>query len=123
MRPVRRTNAYATCGTDALFFTGVNDWEQLAAIQAAANGMPIILGGTPASMADTAPRRPWRARRTAGPPALRRRHQAVYETLKALREGQSPKTLKGLASSDLTDRVMREAEVKARGAEWLGLRK
>ncbi len=49
--------------------------------------------------------------------------QAVYETLKALREGASPKTLKGLASSDLTGRVTREADVKARGAEFLGLRK
>ena len=49
--------------------------------------------------------------------------QAVYETLKALREGQSPKTLKGLASAELTGRVMREADVKARGAAWLGLGK
>ena len=49
--------------------------------------------------------------------------QAVYETLNALREGQSPKTLKGLASSGLTGRVTREADAKARGAAWLGLGK
>jgi carboxyvinyl-carboxyphosphonate phosphorylmutase len=49
--------------------------------------------------------------------------QAVYETLKALRDGQSLKTLKGLASSELTGRVTREVDVKARSAEFLGLGK
>ena len=49
--------------------------------------------------------------------------QAVYETLKALREGLAPKALKGLASGELTGRLTREAEVKARGREFLGLRK
>ena len=49
--------------------------------------------------------------------------QAVYETLKALREGTSPKNLKGLASSELTGRAMREADVKARATDWLGLKK
>ena len=49
--------------------------------------------------------------------------QAVYETLKALREGGSPKNLKGLASSELTGRAMREADVKARSGAFLGLKK
>jgi carboxyvinyl-carboxyphosphonate phosphorylmutase len=49
--------------------------------------------------------------------------QAVYDTMKALREGTSPKALKGLASSELNGRVMREADVKARGANFLGLKK
>jgi carboxyvinyl-carboxyphosphonate phosphorylmutase len=48
---------------------------------------------------------------------------AVYETLKALREGLPPKQLKGLASSELTGRVTREADAKARGREFLGLKK
>ena len=49
--------------------------------------------------------------------------QAVYETLKALREGTAPKNLKGLASSELTARVARAAEAKARSADFLGLKK
>ena len=49
--------------------------------------------------------------------------QAVYATLKALRDGGNPKDLKGLASSELTGRVTREADVKARSAEFLGLKK
>ena len=49
--------------------------------------------------------------------------QAVYATLKALRDGGAPKDLKGIASSELTGRVTREADVKARGAEFLGIKK
>ena len=49
--------------------------------------------------------------------------QAVYETLKALREGLPPVALKGLASSELTSRLTREAEVKLRAAEFLGLQR
>jgi carboxyvinyl-carboxyphosphonate phosphorylmutase len=49
--------------------------------------------------------------------------QAVYDTLKALREGTAPKALKGLASAELTNRATREAETKARMADFLGLKK
>jgi carboxyvinyl-carboxyphosphonate phosphorylmutase len=49
--------------------------------------------------------------------------QAVYETLKALRDGQPPNQLKGLASSELTGRVTRDADMKARGAGFLGLKR
>ena len=49
--------------------------------------------------------------------------QAVYETLKALREGLPPKDLKRLATSELTGQVMREADVKARLAAFLGLKR
>jgi len=46
--------------------------------------------------------------------------QAVYATLKALREGKPPKALTGLASAELTAKVTREAEVNTRLAEFLG---
>ena len=48
---------------------------------------------------------------------------AVYETLKALRAGTAPKNLKGLASSELMGRLTRDADVKPRGDEFLGLKK
>jgi len=48
---------------------------------------------------------------------------AVYDTLKALRDGTSPKDLKGLPSSQLTGRVTRDAEWKTRSAEFLGLKR
>ncbi len=49
--------------------------------------------------------------------------QAVYETLKAVREGAAPKELKGLASSELMGRVTRDAMVKQRAADFLGLKR
>jgi carboxyvinyl-carboxyphosphonate phosphorylmutase len=45
----------------------------------------------------------------------------VYDTLKALREGTSPKHLKGLASTELNRRLTREAEVQQRTGAFLGL--
>ena len=112
---LRRAKAYATCGTDALFFTGVSDWEQLAAIQAVSNGMPIILGGTPANMAD-------KARLAAhGVRIALQGHQpfaaavaAIHATLKALRDGTPPSDLKGVAPASLMKTVTREADY----AQW-----
>ena len=49
--------------------------------------------------------------------------QAVHDTLKALRDGGSPKQLQGLASSELTGRVTREAETRARSSDFLGLKR
>jgi carboxyvinyl-carboxyphosphonate phosphorylmutase len=49
--------------------------------------------------------------------------QAVFETLKAVREGAAPKALKGLASSELMGRVTREPAAKQRGADFLGLKR
>jgi carboxyvinyl-carboxyphosphonate phosphorylmutase len=40
-----------------------------------------------------------------------------------LREGVPPKSLKGLASSELTGRLTRDADMKKRGAEFLGIKK
>jgi carboxyvinyl-carboxyphosphonate phosphorylmutase len=39
-----------------------------------------------------------------------------------LHEGTLPKQLKGLASAELTNRVTREAETKARLSAFLGLK-
>ncbi|MDO9060409.1 MAG: isocitrate lyase/PEP mutase family protein [Bradyrhizobium sp.] len=120
---IARARAYQATGVDALFFTGVKAPGELDAI-AAATTLPIVLGGAPEEMSDPATLAGKRVRialQCHAPFAAAT--QAVYETLKALREGQSPKALKGLASSDLTGRVTREADVKARSAEFLGLGK
>lgn len=108
---VRRARAYATCGADALFFTGVSDWQQLAALQAVSGGMPIILGSTPATMTD-------RAKLAAhGVRVALQGHQpfaaavaAIHATLKALREGTPPADLKGIAPPALMKAVTREAD-------------
>jgi carboxyvinyl-carboxyphosphonate phosphorylmutase len=120
---IARARAYEATGLDALFFTGIKTPAELAAI-AAATKLPVVLGGAPEDMADPGYLADQRVRiALQGHAPFAAATQAVYETLKALREGLPPKALKGLASSQLTGRVTREAEVKARGHEFLGLRK
>ena len=120
---IARAKAYEATGVDALFFTGIKVRAELEAI-AAATKLPIVLGGAPEEMSDPgylAGRRVRIALQGHAPFAAAT--QAVYETLKALREGLPPKALKGLASGELTGRLTREAEVKERGREFLGLGK
>ena len=120
---IARARAYETTGVDALFFTGIRTRTELEAI-AAATTLPIVLGGAPEEMADPNYLRDQRVRiALQGHAPFAAATQAVYETLKALREGLPPKQLKGLASSALTGRLTREAEVKARSSEYLGLEK
>ncbi len=120
---IRRAQAYEASGVDALFFTGIKSRAELEAI-AVATKLPIVLGGAPEEMADLDYLADKRVRiALQGHAPFAAATLAVYETLKALREGVSPKSLKGLASAELTGRVTREAEMKARIAEFLGLAK
>src|ERR1700682_3866867 len=120
---IARARAYEACGVDALFFTGIKTRAELEAI-AAATKLPIVLGGFPEEMTDRDYLANQRVRiALQGHAPFAAATLAVYETLKTLRDGQSPKNLKGLASSELTGRVTRDADVKARSAEFLGLKK
>src|ERR1700688_384821 len=120
---IARAKAYQVTGVDALFLTGVKNRGELEAI-AAVTTLPIVLGGFPEEMIDRDYLVSQRVRiALQGHAPFAAATQAVYETLKALRDGQSPKNLKGLASSELTARVTREADIKARSAEFLGLKK
>lgn len=120
---VARAKAYEAVGVDALFFTGIKNRGELEALSAATR-LPIVLGGAPDEMTGLEYLASQRVRiALQGHAPFAAATQAVYETLKALRDGGSPKDLKGLASSELTSRAMREADVKARSTDWLGLRK
>jgi carboxyvinyl-carboxyphosphonate phosphorylmutase len=120
---IARARAYEATGVDALFFTGIKARAELEAV-AAATKLPIVLGSAPEEMSDPAYLAGQRVRiALQGHAPFAAATQAVYETLKALREGLPPKELKGLASAELTGRVTREAEMKARGRDFLGLRK
>jgi oxaloacetate decarboxylase len=117
---IERARAYEATGVDALFLTGIKSRSELEAI-AAATRLPIVLGGAPEEMNDLAYLHDKRVRiALQGHAPFAAATQAVYETLKALREGTPPQQLKGLASSQLTGRVTREAETKARIAAFLG---
>ena len=120
---ILRAKAYEAIGVDALFFTGIKTPSELEAI-AAATRLPIVLGGTPEEMTALDYLAAQRVRiALQGHAPFAAATQAVYETLKALREGTSPKHLKGLASSELTSRATREKDMKARSADFLGLGK
>ena len=120
---IARAKAYQAAGVDALFFTGIKSRAELEAI-AAATDLPIVLGGSPEDMMDPAYLVTQRVKiALQGHAPFAAATQAVFETLKALREGTSPKHLKGIASAELTARVMREADVRTRSTEFLGLKK
>jgi carboxyvinyl-carboxyphosphonate phosphorylmutase len=115
-----RAKAYQATGVDALFFTGVKTRADLEAI-AAATTLPIVLGGPSEEMADWDFLRHLRVRiAVQGHAPIAAATQAVFETLKAVREGTAPKALKGLASSELMGRVTRDSIAKQRTADFLG---
>jgi carboxyvinyl-carboxyphosphonate phosphorylmutase len=120
---IARFKAYEATGVDGLFLVGLKTRAELDAI-AAATTLPIVLGGFPEDLID----RDYLVRQRVrialqGHAPFAAATQAVYETLKALRDGLPPKQLKGLASSELTGRVTRDADVKARSSEFLGLKR
>ncbi len=120
---VVRAKAYQATGVDALFFTGLKTRAELEAISAATT-LPIVLGNAQGELDDPEfliGRRVSAALQGHAPFAAAT--QAVYETLKALRDGTAPKNLKGVASPGLNGRVMREAAVKQRAADFLGLKR
>jgi carboxyvinyl-carboxyphosphonate phosphorylmutase len=120
---IARAKAYEATGVDALFFTGIKSRTELEAISAATR-LPIVLGGAPEGMSDLGYLGGLRVRiALQGHAPFAAATQAVYDTLKALREGTPPKELKRLASAELTGRVTRETETKARGREFLGLKR
>jgi oxaloacetate decarboxylase len=118
---IERARAYEATGVDALFLTGIKSRAELEAISAATQ-LPIVLGGAPEELNDLGLLAQLRVRiALQGHAPIAAATQAVYATLKALRDGGSPKQLQGLASSELSGRVTRNAEMKARNADFLGL--
>jgi carboxyvinyl-carboxyphosphonate phosphorylmutase len=118
-----RAKAYQATGVDALFFTGVKTRADLETI-AAATTLPIVLGGPTEEMTNWDFLRHQRVRiAVQGHAPIAAATQAVFETLKAVREGAAPKALKGLASSESMGRVTRDTIAKQRGAEFLGLKR
>jgi carboxyvinyl-carboxyphosphonate phosphorylmutase len=119
---IERARAYEATGVDALFFTGIKSRTELEAISAATS-LPIVLGGAPEELNDLGLLASLRVRiALQGHAPIAAATRAVHATLKALREGAAPKQLQGLASAELTGRVTREAETKARSADFLGLK-
>jgi len=120
---IARGKAYEATGVDALFFTCIKTRAELTAI-AAETKLPIMLGTADGELDDAAFLASCRVKIcTQGHLPFAAGALAVYETLKALREGVSPKDLKGLPSADFVNRYMRNGAVQQRMADFLGIKK
>src|SRR6201988_4463689 len=118
---IERARAYEATGVDALFLPGIKRRAEREAISAATQ-LPIVLGGAPEELNDLGLLAQLRVRiALQGHAPIAAAPQAVYATLKALRDGIAPKQLQGLASSELTGRVPRNSEMKGRSADFLWL--
>jgi carboxyvinyl-carboxyphosphonate phosphorylmutase len=115
---LRRAKAYEEAGVDALFFAGGVTREQLDALHSAVK-LPLMMGG------GNAPDRDYLASRRVrialqGHQPFSAAVQAVYNTLKALREGTKPAELQGIASAETMRRVTRGGDYKSWTEKFLG---
>jgi carboxyvinyl-carboxyphosphonate phosphorylmutase len=105
---IKRVRAYQETGVDAIFLVGVTTREQLDAI-APEIKLPLILGGTPAELKDPE----YLASRGArialqGHHPIRAAVQAVYATMRAMRDGAQPGNLENMPSKELLRVAMAE---------------
>jgi carboxyvinyl-carboxyphosphonate phosphorylmutase len=116
---IARARAYETTGVDGMFLSGVKNRAQLDAISTATT-LPLILGNPGSEVVDL----PYLATRRVkiclqGHQPAMAAIQAIYETLKALREGVPPSELKGIPSGELVKRVTGNGQYEKATSEFL----
>jgi oxaloacetate decarboxylase len=117
---IRRIQAYAEVGVDAVFLVGVDTREQLDAV-AAAIDLPIFLNRVTPALADADYLGARRVRvALQGHLPFMAAIRAVHDTLKALRDGVSPEMIEGVAPDDMVKRLSRDADYKRWTNEFLG---
>jgi carboxyvinyl-carboxyphosphonate phosphorylmutase len=114
-----RAKAYEAAGVDAIFLVGVKTRADLDSVASEVK-LPMILGGAGAELMDRA----WLATRNVriclqGHQPFAAAVRAVYDTLKALRDGTPPNKLDGIASEEMMKRLMRDNDYARRMKEWL----
>jgi len=115
---VRRLVSYERAGVDALFIVGLKSLADLKAI-AAATTLPLILGNISGDLvgADLAVQRVRISLQGHAP--IMAAVQAVYDTMKALREGTRPAELKNVASAALMATLTRAAHYDQATRDYL----
>jgi len=117
---IARVKAYEQAGVDALFLVGVKTREDLEAVASEVK-LPLVIGGNPADMQDLDYLSGLNVRLCLqGHQPIAAGYQAVFETLKALRDGTAPKDLKGLPSGELTSVMQRNSDYERWIDEFLG---
>jgi len=101
---VKRAQAFAACGVDAVFVVGVESADQVKAVHDAAR-LPVMVGSAPASIR----REDFAA---AGARVLLQGHQPLPAAVKALKEAYAH-LYNGGAPADLKDRIASAKEMEA----------
>jgi carboxyvinyl-carboxyphosphonate phosphorylmutase len=117
---MKRAKAYEAVGVDAIFLAGGVTVEAIEAI-ASEIKIPLITGGGSGPLGDL----DWMAAHNVrvalqGHAPFSAAVQAVYDTLKALREGAKPGELRGIASPELMQRVTRASDYRQWTKDFLG---
>ncbi len=115
---IARLGAYERAGVDALFVVGLKSKAQLAAVSSATT-LPLILANIGGDLvdADLSPQRVRIALQGHSP--IMAAVQAVYDTMKALRDGAKPAELKNIASGDLMKTLTRAADYDRAARDYL----
>ena len=117
---IRRVKAYEAAGVDAIFLAGASTRAEVEAVNAELN-IPLLLGGAGGELSD----KEWLGQngvRVAlqGHLPFQAAIKAVYDTLKALRDGVAPADLRdSLASGDLIAQVTRKDDYDQQIADYL----
>jgi carboxyvinyl-carboxyphosphonate phosphorylmutase len=117
---VKRAKAYEAAGVDAVFLAGGVTVEAVEVVSSAIK-IPLILGGGSGQLGDLGWLGAHRVRvalQTHAP--FSAAVQAVYDTLKALREGVAPRDLKNIASPELMRQVTRGDDYQRWTKDFLG---
>jgi len=117
---VMRAKAYEAAGVDAIFLAGGATIEAVEVVSSALR-IPLILGGGSGPLGDLewlAAHRVRIALQTHAP--FSAAVQAVYDTLKALRDGVAPRELKNIASPELMRQVTRAGNYQQWTRDFLG---
>ena len=118
---IRRAKAYQQAGVDAIFLVGAQTKEELQTIHAEVK-IPLLLGGDSDELSDPKFLAANGARISLqGHLAFQAAVKAVYDTLKALRQGVPPADLTPqLASAELLSQVTRRQDYSRWTADFLG---
>jgi carboxyvinyl-carboxyphosphonate phosphorylmutase len=118
---IERAVAYEQVGVDAIFLVGVKTRADLDKVFSVIKTPIILGGGGEADMLDL----DYLSSRNVriclqGHQPFSAAVQAIYDTLKALRDGVPAKDLKGIASADLLKKVTRHTHYNNMTMKYLG---
>ncbi len=117
---IARAKAYEAEGVDAFFAAGIKTRAELDAL-AEAIRIPLVVGVPPPALADLDYLSDRRVRICIQPHLpIAAAARAVYETMKALRDGTAPNDVSGLPSADFMKRVTRDVDYRSWIKDFLG---